>query len=142
MKRFITASVFWLCIAASGRAEYNKDVTIEPLLKTETTSSGQKIIYPSAGDGEVTILKVTIPPGKSTGWHKHAFPVFAYILKGTLTVELQGGGVKQFPENTSFAEVTDTFHNGKNDGASDVVLIAFFMGEKGEPLSQARDATK
>ena len=40
-----------------------------------------------------------------------------------------------FPENSSFAEVINTFHNGINQGNESVILIAFFLGEKGKRLS-------
>ncbi len=132
-KLFLIACISLLY--AQTYAQYNKDVVVEPLLKTDTTSIGQKISYPHVQDAEVTILKVTIPPGKSTGWHKHEFPVFAYVLKGTLTVELENGKIIQLPGNSSFSEVIDTFHNGINKGTENVVLIAFYMGEKGKPLS-------
>ncbi|MDD3908211.1 MAG: cupin domain-containing protein, partial [Bacteroidales bacterium] len=48
-------------------AQYNKGVLIEPVLKTDTTSIGQKIIFPSSQNGEVSISKITIPSGDSTG---------------------------------------------------------------------------
>ena len=134
MKR-ITLTIIAVCFCFIVRAQYNNEIKIEPLLKTDTTSIGQKIVYPNFQSDEVTISKVTIPPGKSTGWHKHTFPVFAYVLKGNLTVELENKQMKQFPENTTFSEVINTFHNGINNGKVDVVLIAFYMGEKGKPLS-------
>lgn len=123
-----------VCIAA--KAQYSLDVTLSPILKTDTTSIGQKILFPQNSNNEVSILKVTIPPGKSTGWHKHSNPVFAYVVSGILTVELEGDKKLTFPANTSFAEVINTYHNGTNLGKEDVVLIAFFTGEKGKPLSE------
>jgi quercetin dioxygenase-like cupin family protein len=134
MKR-VTLTIIALCICFVLKAQYNNEIKVESLLKTDTTSIGQKIVYPNFQSDEVTISKVTIPPGKSTGWHKHIFPVFAYVLKGNLTVELENKQTKQFPENTTFSEVINTFHNGINNGKVDVVLIAFYMGEKGKPLS-------
>jgi len=125
--------LFFVCFTA--KSQYSKDVLLEPILKTDTTSIGQKIIFPPADSNEVSILKVTIPPGKSTGWHKHLFPVFAYVLKGTLTVEIKDKQPMIFNPNSSFSEVINTYHNGCNKGNSDVVLIAFFTGEKGKPLS-------
>ena len=117
-----------------AKSQYNQTIKIEPLLKTDTTSIGQKIIYPDFQNDEVTIAKITIPPGKSTGWHKHEFPVFAYVLQGNLTVEMDTNKIYQFPANSSFSEVIDTFHNGVNNGNEDVVLIAFFMGGKRSKL--------
>ena len=134
MKR-LALTIIALCICFVLKAQYNNEIKVESLLKTDTTSIGQKIVYPNFLSDEVTIAKVTIPPGKSTGWHKHTIPVFAYVLKGNLTVELENKQVKQFPENTTFSEVINTFHNGINNGKVDVVLIAFYMGEKGKPLS-------
>jgi quercetin dioxygenase-like cupin family protein len=134
MKR-VTLTFIALCICFVLKAQYNNEIKVEPLLKTDTTSIGQKIVYPNFQSDEVTIAKVTIPPGKSTGWHKHTIPVFAYVLKGNLTIELENNQTKQFPENTTFSEVINTYHNGINNGKEDVVLIAFYMGEKGKPLS-------
>ena len=113
----------------------NKEVVLEQIIKTDSTSIGQKIVYPQFSNAEVTILKVTIPPGKSTGWHKHSFPVFAYVQEGTLTVEVENKKAMQFGSNSSFSEVVDVKHNGINNGKVNVVLIAFFMGEKGKSLS-------
>jgi quercetin dioxygenase-like cupin family protein len=134
MKR-VTLTIIAVCFCFVVRAQYNKEIKVETLLKTDTTSIGQKIVYPNFPSDEVTISKVTIPSGKSTGWHKHTIPVFAYVLKGNLTVELENKQLKQFPENTTFSEVINTFHNGINNGKVDVVLIAFYIGEKGKPLS-------
>ena len=134
MKR-IYVVIILTCICLAARSQYNKGVVLETVLKTDTTSIGQKIVYPSFAKDEVSIIKVTLPPGKSTGWHKHFFPVFAYVLKGTLTVEVENKKTLQFPANSSFSEVINTLHNGVNNGSEDVVLIAFFMGEKDKPLS-------
>ena len=125
--------VVFICFGAN--AQYNKDVVLETILKTDTTSIGQKIVYPNFVNEEVSIVKVILPPGKSTGWHKHFFPVFAYVLQGTLTVEVEKMKALQFPVNSSFSEVVNTLHNGVNNGKEDVILIAFFLGEKGKPLS-------
>jgi quercetin dioxygenase-like cupin family protein len=126
--------VVFICFGAN--AQYNKGVVLEPVLKTDTTSIGQKIVYPNFANDEVSIVKVILPPGKSTGWHKHVFPVFAYVLQGTLTIEVENRKAMQFPANSSFSEVLNTLHNGVNNGKEDVILIAFFMGEKGKPLSE------
>jgi quercetin dioxygenase-like cupin family protein len=125
-----------LVISFGAKAEYNKEIVLEQIIKTDTTSIGQKIVYPQFQDDEVTIMRVTIPPGKSTGWHKHSFPVFAYVQEGVLTVEVENKKTMHFMPNSSFSEVIDVKHNGINNGKVNVVLIAFFMGEKGKSLSE------
>lgn len=125
----------WICAAFAAEAQYTGNVRIEQVLKTDTTSLGQKIAYPSFPRDEVTILKITIPSGQSTGWHKHEIPVFAYVEKGELTVEFEQGKTMVFPVNSSFAEVVGIAHRGSNKGKEDLVLIAFYLGEKGKPLT-------
>ena len=129
----LQVSVF---LHASSQATYNKGLIVEQLLKTDTTALGQKIVYPVFQDDEITILKITVPPGESTGWHKHIIPVFAYVLEGTLTVELKENKTITLTTNSTFSEVRNTYHNGINKGTENVVLIAFYMGEKGKPLSE------
>jgi quercetin dioxygenase-like cupin family protein len=135
MKKYLVLFAAF-CICIGSYAQYNKEVVLETILKTDTTSIGQKISYPNFENDEVSIIKVTIPPGKSTGWHKHSFPVFAYVLQGTLSVEIENKKTLHFQPNSSFSEVVDVLHNGYNNGSDDVILIAFFMGEKGKPLSE------
>lgn len=137
MIKNLLCTIFML-IGVAVQAQYSSELKIEKILATDTTSLGQVISYPQAEHSEVTILKITLRPGQSTGWHKHAFPVFAYIQQGTLTVDFESGRSLVFGAQSSFAEVIDVFHIGQNKGAEDVVLVAFFMGDKGKPLSMHR----
>lgn len=132
--------VFALLLFTPSTAQqtYNKGVKVETLLKTDTTAIGQKIVLPSSANDEVTIAKVTLPPGTSTGWHTHARPVFAFVVSGVLKVRLENGTINRFEPATTFAEVVDTLHEGFNDSNTDVVLIAFYLGEKNKPLSTFR----
>lgn len=127
-----------LFVVFSVRSQYNSNIIIEEVLRTDTTSIGQKIVYPLISNAEVTISKITFPPGSETGWHKHDKPVFAYVMEGELTVELDNGKSVQFKQGSSFAEVFDTWHNGKNNEKVNLVLIAFYMGEKGKVLSKSK----
>ena len=138
MKKWLLAllsNIFVLII----QAQYSSEIKIEKLLKTDTTETGQPIDYPNITNEEVSILKVTIPPGKSTGWHKHLFPVFAYVLKGTLTVQQEGGKKIRIKENTSVSESINMYHTGTNEGKVPVVLIVFYMGEKDKPVSVKKE---
>lgn len=135
MKRPLCIVFLLLWFFTFTNAQYQAGVKVEKLLQTDTTVIGQKIAYPDFPNDEVTICKVTIPPGQQTGWHKHEIPVFAYVLQGTLTVELENGKKTTYIQNTTISEVFNTFHNGYNEGNEDVILIAIYLGGKGEPLS-------
>jgi quercetin dioxygenase-like cupin family protein len=121
--------------ATGIRAQYSNEIKIEKLLKTDSTEAGQHISYPHITDEEVTMLKVTIPPGKSTGWHKHLYPVFAYVLQGTLTVQMDNNRKARFKKNSSVAESINKYHTGMNERKEPLVLIAFYMGEKDKPVA-------
>ena len=121
------------------KSQYSGGIAIESLLKTDTTITGQGFSYPGIQNDEITILKITFKPGQSTGWHKHEFPVFAYILQGELTAELETGRTLHYPEETSFAEVINTWHNGSNTGKEDLILIVTYLGEKGKELSVKKE---
>ncbi len=97
-------------------AEYGNHVKVHPLLKTDTTCTGQQLRYPDTSSDEVSIIKVTIPPGTETGRHLHGFSVFAYVLKGTLTVETDDRKKFTYPEGSTISETVGTIHNGKNVG--------------------------
>ena len=135
----------WLLVLVSGivaittHAQYNSEIKIEKLLQTDTTETGQHINYPDINNEEVSVLKVTIPPGKSTGWHKHLFPVFAYVLKGTLAVQQENGKKIHIKENASVSESINMYHTGMNKGKQPVVLIVFYMGEKDKPVSVKKE---
>ena len=135
MNKFYLVAALVFGLAGHAKAQYNNDLIIEQILKTDTTSLGQRISYPVTANDEVTMLKITLPPGKTTGWHVHEIPVFAYVLKGTLTVEFEDGKTVRFAENSSFAEVLHTVHRGINRENCDLVLLAIYLGEKGKPLS-------
>ena len=126
-------------IVINTQAQYSNEIKVEKLLKTDTTETGQHINYPNIDNEEVSILKVTIPPGKSTGWHRHLFPVFAYVLQGTLTVQQEHGEKIRFKRNTSVAESINMYHTGMNEGKEPVVLIVFYMGEKDKPVSVKKE---
>lgn len=126
-------------VVISVEAQYKNEIVVEPLLKTDTTSIGQKIVYPQVSDAEVTMSRIIIPVGKSTGWHKHDYPVFAYVLKGVLTVEIEDNKSVQYHENSTIPEMVNIYHNGINKGKEDVVLIAVYLGEKGKDLSTRKE---
>ena len=138
MKKTSFLIVVFFVVFSVG-AQYKNDIVIEPVLKTDTTTIGQKIVYPQVQNAEVTMSRITIPVGKSTGWHKHDYPVFAYVLKGVLTVEIENNKSVQYGENSTIAEVMNTFHNGINNGKEEVILIAIYLGEKAKSLSTRKE---
>jgi quercetin dioxygenase-like cupin family protein/membrane-bound inhibitor of C-type lysozyme len=120
-------------------AGYNSGVASSVLVKSTLTASGRPIVYPSHGKAEVTALRIDMAPGAETGWHKHATPVYAYVLSGAIEVEFEGGGMAKYQAGDAFIEVVDLFHNGTNRSSVPVSMIVFYTGVQGTPLVSRRN---
>ena len=112
-------------------ADYSSGVTAKILKKTSVTSNGQKISYPQTDKAEVTAMTVELAPGAETGWHKHPVPVYAYVISGHLSVELEDGQQLSFTSGEAVIEVVNVLHNGKNKGNEPVKLAVFYLGAEG-----------
>jgi len=63
-------------------------------------------------------------------------PSAAYIVAGELTIERRRDGKKQrFSAGQAVSETVDTFHRGVA-GSEPLVLIVFYAGSAGMPLTQ------
>jgi quercetin dioxygenase-like cupin family protein len=111
--------------------------TIQVEKLTDTTSSwdGKPYnAYPS-GQPEVSILKITIPPHTTMKWHTHPMPNAAYVIAGELTIEKLDGTKKHVTAGQAVTETVNSIHRGIT-GDSPVVLVVFYAGATGLPLSQ------
>jgi quercetin dioxygenase-like cupin family protein len=88
---------------------------------------GNTLVYPE-GPVNVTGAIVTIPPGGTTGLHRHEVPLFAYILEGELTVDYGDKGTRTYKVGDSVLEAIDVPHNGTNTGTVPMKLLAVYMG--------------
>ena len=113
-------------------------VRSETLLHGSASWDGQPYeSYPS-GRPELTVLKISLPPQTQLEWHRHPMPSAAYIVAGELMLERKKDGKKQrFTAGQAVSETVDTFHRGVA-GNEPVVLIVFYAGSPGMPLSGHR----
>ncbi len=120
--------------------EYDGGVQAKVILKTATTGNGAPVAYLKTDQPEITALIVDIAPGAQTGWHKHSVPVYAYVVSGFLTVDIEGNISRQFNPGDVIVEVMNTRHNGVNKGSFPVKLIVFYTGAKDVPNVIKTDA--
>jgi quercetin dioxygenase-like cupin family protein len=121
--------------AQEASGGYSREIKIQPLMRTTTDAAGQPIAYPQTDQPQLSGVMVEIPPGAQTGWHKHPYPCVAYILSGSLTVEMEDGQVHQITAGQALAESVNVMHNGKNTGTEPVKLVMFVIGEKDKPFT-------
>ncbi len=130
---FIFIGLFLWSSYPVDAAEYDAGVLGKVILQTETTSNGDPIFYPKTDKPKITVMTVDIAPGAETGWHSHSISVYAYVLSGKLSVEIEGGKTVEFKEGEAIIEVVNTRHNGINKGTVPVKLVVFYLGGKGIP---------
>jgi quercetin dioxygenase-like cupin family protein len=136
--RVIYVALFAFVVLGIAPGAISGDYTgakVTEIRKATITAGGQKIKYPETDNAEVTALLVEIPPGGETGWHFHPVPVYAYVLSGTLTSEMQNGWKHDYKEGEAIFEAVNIAHNGKNLGKIPVKLVVFYTGEVGKPLT-------
>jgi quercetin dioxygenase-like cupin family protein len=80
--------------------------------------------------------KIALAPHTQLEWHSHPMPSAAYIVAGELTIERKKDGKKQqFTAGQAVSETVDTLHRGVA-GNEPVVLIVFYAGSPGVPVTQ------
>jgi quercetin dioxygenase-like cupin family protein len=105
------------------------------LLKTDHAWDG--VIYDSypAGQPELTVLRVVIPPHTTLPWHIHPMPNAAYVISGALSVESRDGRYHTtLHAGDVLPEMVGTVHRGQA-GDAPVELIIFYAGAKGMPTA-------
>jgi quercetin dioxygenase-like cupin family protein len=131
--------VMWLSTLfqqGTAAGDDHEELRVETLLQTSSSWDGEPYKSYSAGKPELTILKIIIAPHTKLEWHSHPIPNAAYILSGELTLKRKRDGKKQhFVAGQAVSETVDTLHRGIT-GNDPVVLIVFYAGISGTPLTQ------
>ena len=130
MRSLILALALLGAIAPSAAQDSQYQNLLTPLLSGNTTIIDQTIAYPD-GTPKVTAAIVVIPPGKDTGWHTHAVPLFVYILEGEVTVDYGSKGMKVYKAGEALLEAENWPHNGMNETDELVRIFAVYMGGEG-----------
>jgi len=105
------------------------NVSIIPIEQSPKTILGQDFKYP-VGQPLIKAYSIDIPAGKKTSLHKHAIPLFVYIVSGELEVDYGSKGKKVFKAGTSYIEAIEWCHIGKAVGKKPVKIIGVYLGEQ------------
>lgn len=135
LKRWMLAVAGLALAAGLFAAGYGSGVATRVAARTTVTADGLPVRYAAAARPEITALEVTIGPGAATGWHTHPCPVYAWVLAGTLEVELADGRKTVYRPGQAIIEAVATAHQGRTIGAEAVRLGVFYLGEVAKPLT-------
>jgi quercetin dioxygenase-like cupin family protein len=121
MKRLLISAAA-IVIAGSAHAADAPKISVQPIARTGTTITGEKIVVPP--NPEVVTSIATFPPGAELPIHKHPYPHYVYVLEGNLTVFNVDTGKSFVAKQGQFIVETNTnWHYGKNEGTVPVKLL-------------------
>jgi len=130
MKRFAFATALAALVANTAFAADNAKITIAPVIRTDKTVIGQKIVMPK--DPTLVATIATFPPGSRLPVHKHLYPHYGYMLEGELTVtNVETGKSFTIKKGDFLVEMNDTWHYGQNNGTVPVKLLVIDHLPKG-----------
>lgn len=85
------------------------------------------------GVQEVQVVRRTFPAGASSGWHVHPGVEIAYLLSGTMTLDMAGQPRRVLRAGDSFMAPRGVAHNGTNIGRVPARLVITYTLDKGAP---------
>ena len=110
-------------------------IKVEQVLQTTQAWDGSQYTSYPAGQPQVTVLRITIPPNTTLPWHHHPMINVGYVLSGHLTIEKRDTGERRILHaGEALAETVQTTHHGFTTDEP-VELIVFYAGQIGQPLS-------
>jgi quercetin dioxygenase-like cupin family protein len=110
--------------------------TSTPVLKTSTTASGGRIVYPRTDSAEVSAVIVDMQPGADSGPHLHPVPAFIYMLSGAIEVKTEGAETHSYKAGDALVEAINAWHSVKNIGEGHARFLVVFTGVKDQPNSK------
>jgi quercetin dioxygenase-like cupin family protein len=89
----------------------------------------------SAPGREVVQAVAEIQPGGQSGRHTHPGEEVAYILEGTVVIEMDGKPAVSKTAGEGILIPAGTVHNAKNTGQTVAKVLATYIVEKGKPVT-------
>jgi len=135
MKRLIYGICLTLLLSSNIWAEDINTLNVEVLAKSTSSWDGKPLPKYENGQPEITILRITIPPGIKLPLHYHPAINAGVLLNGELTVVTKDKNTLYLKAGDSIVEVVNTWHHGKNEGKLQAEIIVFYAGISGEPIT-------
>ena len=112
-----------------------KGLKVDVLVKTSASWDGSTLPNYPKSKPEITILKIVIPPKFKLPLHKHPVINAGVLLKGKLTVVTKDGKTLHLKGGDPIVEVVNKWHYGINEGTEPAVIIVFYAGVHGTPIT-------
>jgi len=130
MNYLCTASA--LLVLATPLSAKADSVTVNPLLTTSVTATGQPIVLPQ-GDVQLIASMYEIPPGAKLPEHQHNSQRYGYLLAGQLRVtNTETGESKEYKPGDFIVESRGQWHRAENTGTDPIKLLVIDQIKPGE----------
>jgi quercetin dioxygenase-like cupin family protein len=123
---FVLGLVVGVGVAGRGNA-MQQHVKVAELYKADLVTSDGK---------EASMFLAELGPGANMGKHYHPGDAFAYILDGTMLLEIEGGKSVTLKAGQSGSLPPRTVHDDKNASqTASLKFLVFHVAKKGDPLA-------
>lgn len=136
----VVTPLFLLCMFGCvglhpGEAQGGAKVSVTKLISS--TNSWDGVLLPAypRQQPNITILRITIPPGVRLHTHKHPIINAGVLLSGQLTVVTTTGATLHLVAGDPIIEVVNTLHYGINEGKIEAEIMVFYAGTLDDPTS-------
>jgi quercetin dioxygenase-like cupin family protein len=135
MKKLIIGFMLFGFISAPVFAAEGEGLVARTLVKSTRSWDGSTLPAYMNGQPEITILRITIPPGARLPTHDHPVINAGVLLRGKLTVVTETGKTLHLEAGDPIVEVVGTWHYGMNEGETPAEIIVFYAGVEGTPIT-------
>ncbi|HVA94065.1 MAG TPA: cupin domain-containing protein [Candidatus Dormibacteraeota bacterium] len=84
---------------------------------------------------EAVMIKTTVQPGGTEGWHTHPGTLIEYVMKGPWTMERRGKPTATYQTGDTFSVVEGQVHQAANPGKTAVQGLAILIVDKSKPMT-------
>jgi quercetin dioxygenase-like cupin family protein len=124
------------CVTVQNNQETrDSTATVKELVKTTQSWDGSVLPTYPHGQPEITILRITIPPGTRLDTHRHPVINAGVLVSGQLTVVTTDGKILHLKAGDPIVEVINTLHYGVNQGDATAEIIVFYAGTIDKPIT-------
>ena len=94
----------------------------------------QRADAPGSATHEIVLAIAEFPPGGTSGWHRHPGVEMAYVLEGTIVMQIAGRSDTTLVAGNSIQNHVP--HTARNAGTTVARVLATYVVEKGKPLAE------
>ncbi len=139
MNRALRTKTPWLLAVAAVMAGGAAGIGLDRVAFAQPGGIKRTILLraddPGSAAYEAVMGIAEIPPGASSGKHRHHGIEVAYVLDGSVLLEREGQTSVTLKAGEAFKNEGGV-HNAKNPGTTPVKILAVYLVEKGKPLAE------